>query len=128
MGMSQAGDWRPVFPGSPPPAWVALVARSDGRVDVLSSPPLAKGGRAWLAEWLRNYEPRQPEASASYVYLALGGPKPSASPNGRTTEDGVRGVGSGETFGEPPNASDSTVASIISGAITELEREQSPRR
>jgi hypothetical protein len=120
------GEWHPVFPGTPPPAWVALVARSDDSVDVLSSTPLAEGTREWLADWLRRYTSRQPEVSASYVYLAMGGPEPSVAPDGRTTDDGVRGVGSGETFGEPPNASNSTVGRIISGAITELERRPHP--
>ncbi len=126
--MFQVNDWRPVFPEGMPPAWVALVARSDDSVDLLSSTSLSEGSRAWLADWLRHYAPRQPEASASYVYLALAGTWQSAAPDGRTAEDGVRGVGSGETFAEPPNASSSTVGRIISGAIVELGGEQNSRQ
>ena len=122
--MFPVDDWQPVFPDGMPPAWVALVARSDDSVDIMSNAPLPAHTRAWLADWLRRYAPRQPEASASYVYLALGGLKPSAPPDGQIAGAGVRGVGSGEDFGEPPNASGSTVSRIISGAIEELDRKQ----
>jgi hypothetical protein len=113
-----------VFPGGIPPAWVSLIARSDGSVDVISNASLPARTRTWLADWLRRYAPREPEASASYVYLALAGLEPSAPPDGQTAEDGVCGVGSGEAFGEPPHASCSTVAKIIDGAIKELGRKQ----
>ena len=123
-GLFHVGDWQPVFPGGLPPACVSLIARSDDSVEVMSNAPLPARTRTWLADWLRRYAPRQPAASASYVYLALAGLELSALADRQTDEDGVRGVGSGETFGEPPLASGSTVAKIIDGAIKELSRKQ----
>ena len=117
-------DWRPVFPDSEPPAWVAFVARADDSVGILSNAELPAASRRWLAEWLWHYAPRQPDLPASYVYLALGDAQPSGVPDGKTTANGVRGTGSGASFGEPPGASASTVAEILRRAISGLERSQ----
>jgi hypothetical protein len=121
MAMSQGGNWHPVFPDENPPAWMAFVALPGGGVKVLSSIDFPRSSLLWLAQWLRSYRPRQPLASTSYVYLALGGTEFLGPADGMTSPDGVRGVGGGEGYGEPPGAVASTVADIISRAATELE-------
>jgi len=121
MGMSRMGKWEPVFPGEAPPVWVAFVSRPGGRLDMASSHMLQPKTQRWLADWLKHYVPAQPEASASYVYLALGSPNPPGKPNGMKAASGVRGVGSGQDYGEPPGAQLSTVAAIVKGAIELLQ-------
>jgi hypothetical protein len=121
MATSPADKWRPVFPNADPPAWIAFVAGPRRTVRVLSSVELPEPSLLWLAEWLRYYQPRQPTASASYVYLALARTILDGTPDGETWQRGVQGSGSGDCYGEPPGAEPSTIAEILSRAVSELE-------
>jgi hypothetical protein len=114
--MSPAGDWTPVFPGSRPARWVALVWTSNG-LRVLSEGVVTPAERAWLAGWLSAFRPSRPELAASYVYLGLAERWTTTAPDGVTRPGGVIGAGSGEGFGAPPNAIANNIQAIIDAAI-----------
>lgn len=68
MRASPEAAWTQTFaPESRPVAWVVFVRWL--RVEMLSSPPLDPDDRRWLATWLSHHELRDPDATASYVYL-----------------------------------------------------------
>lgn len=119
MVMSRVADWTPVFPEPEPDHWVALVSTRT-QVAVRSDVSMGARERRWLADWLSRYVAAEPDLPASYVYLGLSAEWTRASADGRTSAAGVTGVGSGEGFGEPPDALTSTTREILDRSIVSL--------
>lgn len=119
MGSFREDEWSPVFPDPQPAHWVGLVATIE-RVAVLSDVDLEDRHRKWLAEWLSRHDVSTPSLGASYVYLGLAECWFRTPPDGIVSPMGVRGVGSGEVFGEPPGAIPSSVGDIVRLAIEAL--------
>jgi hypothetical protein len=105
--------WTPTFsPEIHPETWVAFARLSQG-VEMLSSEPLDPDDRRWLATWLSHHELRDPDGTASYVYLGLGAGWREQPPGGSRTPRGGTGVGSGIGFAEPPGAEPAHIAEIV---------------
>jgi hypothetical protein len=117
--MFPEADWSPVFPGDPPAHWFAI-ASTGNAVVIISDLNLDSWDRAWLASWLSAYALPRPELEASYVYMGLAATWSATAPDGSTCIQGVIGFGSGDGFGEPAGAVQSTVAEIILLAIDQL--------
>jgi hypothetical protein len=122
MAMSQAGSWRPTFPDPQPAHWICLASAGSGEVRVLSDLSLNREQRDWIARWLDNHDPREPDSDASYIYLGLAREWLRQSPDGTARPEGVTGLGWGLDFDEPPGARPSTVAEIIRSAQAGLTR------
>lgn len=113
--------WTPTFPPETcPETWVAFVHVGQG-VEMLSAAPLDADDRRWLATWLSHHDLRDPDGTASYVYLGLGVDWQEQPPDGSRTPRGVTGVGSGIDFGEPPGAEPARFAEIVRLACELLE-------
>jgi hypothetical protein len=113
--------WTPTFPPETrPETWVAFVRVRHG-VEMLSAPPLDPDDRRWLATWLSHHELRDPDGTASYVYLGLGAGWREQAPDGSRTPRGGPGVGWGIDFAEPPGAEPAPVAEIVRLARELLE-------
>ncbi len=117
--------WSPVFPTPEPLHWVAFVD-TGSRVALRSDIDLDAPARRWLASWLAKHEAREPDLDASYIYVGLGHEWAVSDPDGRTTDHGVTGVGSGLGFGEPAGAVTSRVSSILERAIVALANVEDP--
>jgi hypothetical protein len=122
MDMSRVASWRPTFPEPAPAHWVCFVGTGDS-VRVASDTPLGSVEREWLGQWLSAHQPREAEVEASYVYLGLARDWRSQKPDGQESDDAVVGVGSGIGFGEPPDASESTIGDLWQMSIVELQRD-----
>jgi hypothetical protein len=116
------GDWVPKFGGDDPPHWLAVVNTRSG-VRLLSDRQLDLDDRRWLAEWLSNYHPRDPDIDFSYIYVGLSDDITRVPPDGLRSDAGVTGFGGGEGFGEPPGAVPSTVAALVAAGVEALRRE-----
>lgn len=105
--------WTPTFPPEiRPETWIAFVHVGQG-VEMLSAAPLDPDDRRWLATWLSQHEVREPDRTASYVYLGLGVDWREQPPDGSRTPRGGTGLGSGIDFGEPPGAEPAHIAEIV---------------
>lgn len=120
MATSPVDSWAPTFPVPDPAHWVAFVSRT-GRCEVLSDQPLGREECTQLARWLDRYSPREQDTQASYVYLGLAYDWPPLVPDGRTSQGGVSGVGSGIGLGEPEGAVASTLVRVLASAIDALD-------
>lgn len=125
MATSPADSWAPTFPDPGPAHWVAFAGRAVGCA-VLSDQVLGPSEGAQLAAWLTRYQPREPAAEASYVYLGLASGCWPLIPDGRTSPTGVTGIGSGVGLGEPEAATASTVADIVASAVIALNAGEGP--
>lgn len=122
MAMSPVDSWQPTFPDPQPAHWICVASAGPGEVRVLSDVTLNREQRAWIARWLENHEPRDPDSEASYIYMGLAPDWSGQSPDGVPRPEGVTGLGWGLDFGEPPGARASTVAEIIGSARAGLIR------
>lgn len=125
MATSPVDSWAPTFPDPDPAHWVAFAARAYGCV-VLADQALGLEERTQLATWIARHQPREPDAEASYIYLGLASGCWPLLPDGRTSQGGVTGVGSGVGLGEPKGATQSTVADLLAAAVRALNADNGP--